>query len=103
MMTQKQVTQKWVRGRPKLNESYEGLYPIKERLLDRVHISRGCWIWTGQLGRDDYGRVKIKGKSHLAHRVSWEAYNGPIPNGSMVRHLCNRHACINPSHLIIES
>lgn len=34
-----------------------------------------------------YLRVKIKGKMVLLHRLIWETFNGPIPDGMQIGHL----------------
>lgn len=34
-----------------------------------------------------YLRVKIKGKMVLLHRLIWETFNGPIPDGLQIGHL----------------
>jgi hypothetical protein len=40
---------------------------------------------------------------HLAHRVSYEFYQGPIPEGHEIDHVwqrgCRSRQCINPEHL----
>src|SRR5690606_7471316 len=33
------------------------------------------------------------------HRVTYEAFVGPIPEGLEVDHLCRNRACCNPEHL----
>lgn len=48
-----------------------------------------------------YGRLRVNGKNHMAHRYAWERVNGPIPNGMTIDHLCFNRACIEPAHMRI--
>ena len=74
--------------------------------LDRSS-PHGCWLWTGPLDRDGYGRVVHRGKpGRLAHRVVYELLRGPIGEGLVLRHQCEeRHhghegrRCCSPEHL----
>jgi hypothetical protein len=59
----------------------------------------GCWIWTGRLDKDGYGRLCFGGKESAAYRVSFELYRGPIPHGFEPDHLCRVRFCINPWHM----
>jgi hypothetical protein len=60
--------------------------------------SNGCIIWKGQLDKDGYGRFKFKGKTQVAHRVSY-LHSNPIPEGLQLDHLCRNPSCVNPIHL----
>ena len=55
----------------------------------------GCWEWGGSLTDTGYG--KFAGK--FAHRLAYETWVGPIPEGHVVRHKCDNPPCINPDHL----
>lgn len=61
----------------------------------------GCWLWVGGVRskKYPYGSVKLNKKSYLAHRVSWELSNGPIPKDLCLLHNCDISLCVNPDHL----
>lgn len=63
-----------------------------------LDLDSGCWVWTGATAKG-YGRVKHYDKVHQAHRLSYERWRGPIPDGLELDHTCRNHACINPSHV----
>jgi hypothetical protein len=59
----------------------------------------GCWLWTGALNSRGYGQFGVNGKSTSTHRISYELFVGPIPEGLTIDHLCRVKACCNPAHL----
>lgn len=59
----------------------------------------GCWLWIGAVLKNGYGVASRDGRSALAHRVSYEAHIGPIPDGMHLDHLCRMRCCVNPDHL----
>ena len=38
-------------------------------------------------------------RTEWAHRVSYELFRGPIPDGLQIDHLCRIRHCVNPDHL----
>lgn len=59
----------------------------------------GCWLWTGSIDRDGYGRARYKGVPRRAHRILYETERGPIPAGLVLDHKCRNPGCVNPDHL----
>lgn len=78
--------------------------PIAERLLARRWITeQGCWEWTGTRQKSGYGAFTLhadgKPKTLRVHRLAYEIFVGPIPEGLELDHLCRNRPCFNPSHL----
>jgi hypothetical protein len=77
--------------------------PVLERLVTKIQepfdAHNDCWIWIGRMDRNGYGRICVKNTLKLAHRVSHELFNGAIPSGYDIDHLCKNKKCVNPDHL----
>ena len=58
-----------------------------------------CTVWIGATNSKGYGLIAVNGRIELAHRVAWEAENGPIPDGMVIDHLCRVRNCVRVSHL----
>ncbi len=71
--------------------------PTFAERLAAAEVRDGCWIWSGNIARNGYGRYGARGQ--YAHRVAYELLVGPIPEGLTIDHLCRVHACVNPKHL----
>lgn len=59
----------------------------------------GCWIWAAYVDPGGYGRFSVVGQSLRAHRITYRALVGPIPDGREIDHRCRVRACCNPLHL----
>lgn len=69
------------------------------RLKTEIDPKTGCWIWQGVVTCTGYGRITYQYKPWMAHRLSYEAFVGPIPEGLTLDHLCRTPLCCNPDHL----
>ncbi len=80
--------------------------PLLARVMEFIspEPNSGCWLWTGQLTHQGYGRIigRVDGgprKYHSAHRLVYRTLRGHIPDGLVLDHLCRIHSCVNPAHL----
>ena len=97
--------------RSRLITRIRGLYaPIEERFWNKVgdHSDpNACWLWIGSThpsrGGRRYGNIRVNGRVVQAHRLSYELFVGPIPEGLTIDHVrtrgCTNTLCVNPKHL----
>ena len=77
---------------------------LHDRFITKVRVipCGGCWEWTASLQPTGYGQINSGGDAPTmlyAHRVSWELFIGPIPEGMWIDHMCRNRLCVNPQHL----
>jgi HNH endonuclease len=71
-----------------------------ERFNRMIGTSGECWLWTGARKSHGYGGITVLGRrGRSAHRIGYELYVGPIPEGMTLDHLCRNRMCVRPDHL----
>jgi hypothetical protein len=75
--------------------------PMRESIearLERLSMpepNTGCLLYLGASDkRTGYGFIQHEGKLCNAHRVAYEVFIGPIPDGMCVLHRCDNPPCI---------
>ena len=66
-------------------------------------LSQPCIEWVGVIDNDGYGRLNVKNKWRLAHRVEYERLVGTITEGLVIDHLCRNRRCVNVNHMEVVS
>lgn len=82
-------------------------WTVGQRTL--IAVTPDCWHWTGRVDRDGYPRST---NGRLAHRLAFQYWVGPIPDGYHVDHACHNRdetctngatcmhrRCVRPDHL----
>ena len=84
-----------------MRNKYDGKVIPALRRFDDHGDPDGCWDWLGNINSYGYGDLgpKRRHKTRMAHRLFYERYVGPIPEGTEIDHLCRNRACVNPAHL----
>lgn len=96
---------RFIRGhRAKLYQPVRTYREAWDRIIEpRLSKQFGCWVNTsGTKDARGYYSVLLGGaggKRVKAHRIAYTLFNGPIPDGLFVMHLCDNPSCCNPDHL----
>ena len=85
---------------PKTTRQYgHGLTTI-QRFEQRVRRTTECWHWIGAHNTRGYSLLSDGYRRTLyAHRFAYLHFNGEIPDGHELDHLCTNPGCVNPNHL----
>lgn len=69
--------------------------------VDQTAGHEGCWPYQGSRRANGYGRLRIRGKHELAHRMAYRFKFGVDPTSFVVMHTCDNPPCCNPHHLVL--
>lgn len=72
-----------------------------ERFVSKVCLGDPLhyWLWVGCTQTCGYGRMRVGGRSRLAHRLSYHMATRQDPGKLCVCHACDVPGCVNPAHL----
>lgn len=77
----------------------------KTYVVQRVDVdpNTGCWNWnrSRRAKNSPYAQGHMWGKTWNMHKLSYILWKGSVPDGMVVRHICNNPICCNPEHLQI--
>ena len=74
-----------------------------KRFWARVRKTTTCWLWTGKLNSEGFGRIYADRQAYKVHRYAFALLVGSISPGDDILHTCPNAHCVNPDHLQLRS
>ena len=79
-----------------------------DKLDSRLDKSGDCWIWTGFVEENGYGRIYLDvypgdPTKEFVHRLMYLMKIGHIPEGMVVTQKCGNKLCCKPKHLLLAT
>lgn len=93
---------RFVNGHQNRGRTKKTYTPLEDRYaIVETGFGTACWIWIMSLDGRGYAQMWDTRTRRLrrAHRVYYEVFVGPIPDGLHIDHLCRVTNCVNPAHL----
>lgn len=81
------------------NTPKNSLAKVREDWIAEMWANPYCWVWPWSRSDQGYALVRHEGRVQGAHRVLYERFVGPIPDGTELDHTCRNRACVNPQHM----
>ena len=78
--------------------NYNVFEDLPKTFWAKVTKTETCWLWTSKID-DGYGRMYIRGKYYLVHRMVYVSLKNKLGENTQVDHLCKVRNCVNPDHL----
>lgn len=72
-----------------------------DKISARLAAVGDCMEFIGSRSPKGYGQIRFDARPHRAHKLMWEATNGPVPQGLLVCHSCDNPPCCNIEHLFL--
>lgn len=79
---------------------------VTQRVLSNITVDdvTGCHVSNYSVASHGYAQIGWVGDDGIltgttAHRAAWTAFNGQIPEGVTIDHLCKNRRCVNITHL----
>jgi hypothetical protein len=67
--------------------------------VQRITVTPKCWYWLFDKPTTYRGVAHYNKRSIPVHRLSYLIFNGELPAGKEIHHVCEIPNCVNPEHL----
>jgi hypothetical protein len=79
-------------------DEHLNVWSFKRKTPRKLNAARR---WVNGGSRNKHLRVNLNGKRCDIHRIVYETFNGPIPEGMLVRHFDDNELNNDPSNLVV--
>lgn len=91
---------RWAKNPWAMTDAWESRAAIFWQRVSVPQKPYGCWEWpAGKVC--GYGSLMFCGRRWRSHRLAYTLTHGEIPEGLIIRHVCDNPSCCNPHHLLM--